>query len=135
MAIHGHTFSLLTLSPIWFAVVLLPTLLAPIQILGNDQRPYLAVLALPLAIAWCAILRIGSWERHGNWVFERPLGTDAVTKGLVMAESPYNLGHAHTSTTTSSVRATPTRRSVRLSPDHARAPSNLGPCTVRQANT
>ena len=50
---------------------------------------------LPLAIAWCAILIIGSWERHGNWVFERPLGTDTVTKGLLIAESPYNLGHAH----------------------------------------
>jgi len=103
-------------------VVLLPTFLVPLHILVNDQHPYLAGLALPLAIAvipekrhlplaiaWCGILRIGSWQRHGNWVFERPLGTDAVTKGLVMAESPYNLGHAHTSTTTSSVRATPTR--------------------------
>ena len=86
-------------------MVLLPTPLVPLHILVNDQQPYLAVLALPLAMAWCAILRIGSWQRHGNWVFERALGTDAVTKGLLMAESPYNLGHAHTSATTPSERA------------------------------
>ena len=52
-----------------------------------------------------------------------------------MADSPYNLSHGHHLYDDLKRARYADEESVRLSPDHARAPSNLGPCTVRRANT
>lgn len=91
---------------IWGTVVLLPTVVVPLNVLVNEHRLYVTVAVWCLGLAWAlsrlpratvavvavyALLVLG---RNPTWASERELWTDAARKAPLMPRTHLHLGNA-----------------------------------------
>ena len=99
---------------VWVGAALLPTALLPLNVLFNERRAYLPLVAFAMVAAWAvrrlnfvrgtrgvisiALLTIFGILSHGRgevWASELTLWKDAVQRGPYMARSRLYLGDAH----------------------------------------
>ena len=99
---------------VWVGAALLPTALMPLNVLVNERRAYLPLVAFAIAAAWgltrlravpgtrvgvvvisLLLFSILSHQRGDVWASELTLWQDAVARGPHMARSRLYLGDAH----------------------------------------
>ena len=136
---HREIFWLL-----WIGIALLPTLLVPLNVLVNERRLYLPLVAVIGASLY--LLDAGLWrkgrsmipivlilllaalaqQRNGVWQEEKSLWQDARDKAPLMVRPHVRLGAIYRSEGDWSASANAYAQALAIDPDHAPAHNNMG---------
>lgn len=86
------------LPAVWAGLVLLPTIIVPLNVLVNEHRLYLPLAFAAIALGACILcFALMSNARNAAWESNQTIWTDALTKGPLMFRAHQELGGMHES--------------------------------------
>ncbi len=134
-----------TFMAVWTTVVILPVSVMPLNVLVNERRLYLALVAFAwfaafylgrrmrrLSYVWLSLLCLTSMQRNQVWASELTLWRDAAQKAPRMYRVQTNLGKALQLSGGESDALAAYQRAIDIDPRHGDAYNNIGILHHRQ---